>query len=303
MDPLEDVLSLLAATGRLSSGMAAGGRWAVRFPPPAGVKFNVVSRGRCWLRVDGVTDPIHLADGDCFLLTRPLAFTLASDLDLPTEPAHPLFAAAVDGIARAGEGDEVYLIGGAFSFTGRARELLLDNLPPVLHVPAATPEAATVRWAVAEIDAELRRQPMAATLVAEHLAVVMLIRILRLHLAHDPGRISGWLAGLTDPTVAAALRAMHARPAYPWTVAELARAAAVSRSTFAARFKDVVGKGPLEYLTEWRIELAADRIRRGSDTVATIARVVGYGSESAFSVAFKRTTGLSPRAYRNRAAA
>jgi AraC-like DNA-binding protein len=86
-------------------------------------------------------------------------------------------------------------------------------------------------------------------------------------------------------------------------VAELARVAAVSRSTLAARFKDVVGKGPLEYLTEWRIELAANRIRRGTDTVATIARAVGYGSESAFSVAFKRTTGLSPRAYRNRDAA
>ncbi|MEU4712482.1 AraC family transcriptional regulator [Micromonospora purpureochromogenes] len=303
MDPLEDVLSLLEANVHLSSAMSAGGRWAVRFPPPAGVKFNTVSRGRCWLRVDGVADSIHLGAGDCFLLTRPLAFTLASDLDVPTEPAHPLFAAAVEGVARAGEGDEVFLVGGAFSFTGRARALLLDNVPPVLHVSAATPEAATVRWAVAEIDAELRGQPMAASLVAEHLAVVMLIRILRLHLARDPGRTSGWLAGLTDPTVAAALRAMHARPAHPWTVAELARAAAVSRSTFAARFKDVVGKGPLEYLTEWRIELAADRIRRGGDTVATIARAVGYGSESAFSVAFKRTTGLSPRAYRNGAAA
>nr|WP_242624492.1 AraC family transcriptional regulator [Micromonospora kangleipakensis] len=105
----------------------------------------------------------------------------------------------------------------------------------------------------------------------------MLIRILRLHLAHEPGRSSGWLAGLADPTVADALREMHARPGHSWTVAELARTAAVSRSTLAARFKDVVGKGPLEYLTEWRIELAA---------------------EGALSVAFKRTTGLSPRAYR-----
>ncbi|WP_410813919.1 AraC family transcriptional regulator [Micromonospora sp. 067-2] len=303
MDPLEDVLSLLGVTAHLSSGMTGGGRWAVRFPPPAGVKFNVVSRGGCWLRVDDVPDPIRLREGDCYLLTRPLAFTLASDLDLPPEPAPPLFAAAVEGIARAGEGDEVLLLGGAFSFSGRVRTLLLDNLPPVLHVPAQTPEAGTVRWAVSEIDAELRRRPIAATLVAEHLAVVMLIRILRLHLAGNPSRTTGWLAGLADPIVSAALRAMHARPAYPWTVAELARSAAVSRSTLAARFKDAVGRGPLEYLTEWRIELAADRIRRGSDSVATIARAVGYGSESAFSVAFKRTTGFSPRAFRNRDAA
>lgn len=302
MDPLEDVLSLIGATSHLSAGMSAGGAWAVRFEPPAGVKFNVVRRGACWLRVDGVSDPLRLREGDCFLLTRPVAFTLASDLTLPTEPAGPLFTAAVDGVARAGAGDEVFLIGGAFSFTDRAQALLLDGLPPVIRVAGETPEAATVRRAVDEIDAELRQDAAGAGLVAEHLAVVMLVRILRLYLTRDAGHTSGWLAGLTDPTVATALRRMHARPAHPWTVAELARGAAVSRSTLAARFKQVVGQGPLEYLTAWRVELAADRIRRGDDTVATIARDVGYGSESALSVAFKRTTGLSPRAYRAAAA-
>ncbi|MEU4482484.1 AraC family transcriptional regulator [Micromonospora sp. NPDC023966] len=298
MDPLEDVLSLTRATSHLSASFSAGGRWGVRFDPPAGVKFNVVRRGACWLAVDGVPDPLRLREGDCFLLTRPVAFTLASDLDLPTEPAGPLFVAAVDGVARAGDGDEVFLIGGAFSFTDRAQALLLDGLPPVIQVAAETPEAAAVRRAVGEIDAELQRNAPGARLVAEHLAIVMLVRILRLHLARDAGHTSGWLAGLTDPTVVAVLRRMHARPAHAWTVAELARAVAVSRSTLAARFKQVIGKGPLEYLTAWRIELAADRIRRGEETNATIAREVGYGSESAFSVAFKRATGLSPRAYR-----
>jgi AraC-like DNA-binding protein len=296
---LEDVLALTRATSHLSAGMSAGGRWAVRFDPPAGVKFNVVRRGACWLRVAGVPDPLRLGEGDCFLLTRPVAFTLASDLDLPAEPAGPLFTAVVDGVARAGDGDDVFLIGGAFSFTDRAQALLLDGLPPVLHVAAGTPEAATVRQAVEEIDAELQRNAAGARLVAEHLAVVMLVRILRLYLAGDAGRTSsGWLAGLSDPTVATVLRRMHARPAHPWTVAELARTAAVARSTLAARFKQVVGQGPLEYLTAWRVELAADRIRRGDGTIATIARDVGYGSESAFSVAFKRAVGLSPRAYR-----
>ncbi|MER7458177.1 AraC family transcriptional regulator [Micromonospora sp. NPDC126480] len=300
MDPLEDVLALVGATSRLSTAMAAGGRWALRFDPPAGVKFNAVRRGSCLLRVDGVPEPVDLAEGDCFLLTRPLAFTLASDPDTPPVPAGPIFTAAVDGVARAGAGDDVFLIGGAFTFTERARALLLDGLPPVIHVPATTPEAATVRWAISEIDSELRAVPLGGTLVAEHLALVMLIRILRLHLARGGG--VGWLAGLADPVLAPALRAMHARPAHPWTVAELARVAAVSRSTLAARFREVVGQGPLEYLTRWRIELAADRVRRGDDTLSSIARAVGYGSESALSVAFKRTTGLSPRAYRRRAA-
>ncbi|GHJ54201.1 AraC family transcriptional regulator [Nonomuraea sp. TT08I-71] len=299
MDPLEDVLALLDARSQVSAGLAAGGRWAVRFPPPAGAKFNAVRRGSCWLRVDGVPDPVHLGEGDCYLLTRPVPFTLASDPDLPAEPAYPIFAAAGDGVARAGAGDDVFLIGAAFAFAERARALLLDNLPPLIHVPATAPEAASVRWALDELDTELRSRPLGATLVAERLAVVMLVRILRLHLARDPERPAGWLAGLADPTVAAALRELHARPAHPWTVAELARVVAVSRSTLASRFKDVVGKGPLEYLTGWRIELAADRLRRGDDTVAAIARAVGYSSESALSVAFKRTTGHSPRAYRS----
>jgi AraC-like DNA-binding protein len=300
VDPLEEVLALLGATSHVSSALVAGGRWAVRFEPPTGVKFNAVRRGRCLLRVDGGPDRVTLQAGDCFLLTRPRAFTLASDPDVPAEPAQPIFEAAVDGVARTGEGDEVFLVGGAFSFTERARALLLDSLPPVVHVPAATPEAETVRWAVAEIDAELRQALPGAKVVAKHLALVMLIRILRLRLGQRT--TSGWLAGLADPVIAPALRAMHTRPSHPWTVAELARAAAVSRSTLAARFKNVVGRGPLEYLTAWRIELAADRLRRGEDTVAAIARTVGYGSESALSVAFKRTTGLSPRAYRSRAA-
>ncbi|MEH0981403.1 AraC family transcriptional regulator [Micromonospora sp. CPCC 205556] len=299
MDPLEDVLALLDATSRVSAGLAAGGRWAVRFPPPAGAKFNAVRLGSCWLEVDGVSDPVHLAEGDCFLLTRPVAYTLASDPDLPAEPAHPLFAAAGDGVARAGDGDEVFLIGATFTFTERARALLLDGLPPVIHVPAGTPEAGAVRWTLGELDAELRSRLLGATLIAERLAIVMLVRILRLHLARDPGPDTGWLAGLADPTVAAALREMHARPAHPWTVAKLAQVVAVSRSTLASRFKEAVGKGPLEYLTEWRIELAADRLRRGDETVATIARAVGYSSESALSVAFKRSTGRSPGAYRD----
>nr|WP_239119663.1 AraC family transcriptional regulator [Planotetraspora thailandica] len=127
----------------------------------------------------------------------------------------------------------------------------------------------------------------------------MLIHLLRLHLVvARPGETSGWLAGLTDPIVASALRAIHARPAHAWTVSQLGTVAEVSRSTLAARFKQVVGQSPLEYLTGWRIELAAAHLRRGDDTVAAIARQVGYGSESALSDAFKRITGASPREYR-----
>ncbi|GAA2215034.1 AraC family transcriptional regulator [Nonomuraea monospora] len=293
------MLTLVGTTSRLSTGLVAGGRWALSFDPPDGVKFNAVRRGRCVLTVDGVPGPIELAEGDCFLLVRPRAFTLAAEPGLRPVPAGPLFRAATDGVARAGEGEDVVIVGGRFGFGERAQELLLDVLPPVIHVPGRTAEAATVRWALDLIDAELRERPLAATLVTEHLALVMLIHLLRLHLAGaGPEGGSGWLAGLADPVVAPALRAVHAEPARAWTVSELARVAAVSRSTLAARFKQVVGRGPLEYLTGWRIELAADRLRRGDETVAVIATQVGYGSVSALSNAFKRITGVSPRDYR-----
>jgi AraC-like DNA-binding protein len=297
VDPLDDVLSLVGTRSRLSVGLVAGGAWALDFDPPPYVKFNAIRRGSCLLTVEG-EEPLPLAEGDCFLLTRPRRFVLASGPGVAPVPAGPVFAAAAGGIARAGDGDDVFLLGGRFDFGDRARALLLDALPPVVHVPGGTPAAATLRWALEQVDAELRDRPPAATLIAEHLALIMLIHILRVHLAGAPQAGPGWLGGLADPVVAPALRALHADPARPWTVAELARVASVSRSTLAARFKQAVGQGPLDYLTGWRIELAADRLRRGDGTLAAIAHAVGYGSESALSTAFKRVTGVSPREYR-----
>ncbi|MDT0403395.1 MULTISPECIES: AraC family transcriptional regulator [Streptomyces] len=300
MDPLEDVLALLETRGHLSAGLVAGGRWAVRFDAPDGVKFNAVRRGSCLLSVEGTDTTVSLSEGDCYLLTRPLGFTLRSDDEAVPVAAAPLFAAAPGGPAHAGEGEDTVLIGGGFSFGERARALLLDPLPPVIHIPAGSDEAGTLSWALTQIDRELRDREVASTLVAEHLAVVMLVHVLRLHLAREPHAVAGWLAGLADPVVATALTSMHTAPGRAWTVAGLARAGAVSRSTLAARFKDAVGQGPLDYLTGWRIELASARLREGTDTLATIARAVGYGSESALSTAFKRVTGSSPRAYRDR---
>ncbi|MGC5561913.1 AraC family transcriptional regulator [Streptomyces sp. FR-108] len=298
MDPLEDVLTLLQTRGHLSASLAAGGRWAVRFDAPRVVKFNAVRRGSCRLEVDGVDEPIDLAEGDCYLLTRPRSFTLRSDPEAAPVDGGAVFARAEGGIARVGRGDDVFLIGGGFSFGTRAQELLLDRLPPIVHVPADTPHAEAVRWALTAIEQELTHRLMAATLMAEHLAVVMFVHVLRLHLERTPHAASGWVAGLADPVVAAALTSLHREPARPWTVAELADAAAVSRSTLAARFKSTVGQGPLEYLTRWRIELAAQQLREGSATLASIAHSVGYGSESALSVAFKRTWGMPPGDYR-----
>lgn len=298
MDPLEDVLTLLKTRSHLSAGLIAGGRWAVRFDAPDGVKFNAVRRGSCRLEVDGANEPIDLAEGDCYLLTQGRPFTLRSAPDVFPVPAGVVFAGAEDGTARTGHGEDVLMIGGRFSFGARAQELLLDRLPPVIHLPAGTPHAETVRWALTAIDQEMSNRPMGSTVVAEHLAIVMLVHVLRLHLAREPRAVSGWLAGLADPVVADALACLHHDPAKPWTVAELAAVAGVSRSALAVRFKATVGQAPLEYLTRWRIELAARRLREDGATLAAVAHSVGYGSESALSVAFKRVLGTSPGNYR-----
>jgi AraC-like DNA-binding protein len=300
MDPLEDVLGLLEPRSHLSASLVGGGSWALRFDAPDVVKFNAVRRGSCVLEVDGLAEPVALTEGDCYLLTRRRPFLLRTGTDVDPKDADEVFARAENGLARVGEGDEVFLVGGGFSFGARAQELLLDGLPPVVHLPAGTRHAETVRWALGAIEDELAWRRPAATLVAEHLAVVMLVHVLRLHLAREPGAVSGWLAGLSDPVVASALAHLHGDPAHPWTVAELAATVAVSRSTLAARFKSRVGVGPLEYLTRWRGELAARRLRSGRATVSAVARSVGYGSESALSVAFKRELGMRPGDYRRR---
>ena len=300
MDPLEDVLRLLSPRSHLSARLAAGGTWALRFEPPDGVKFNAVRRGGCVLEVAGVEGAIELSKGDCYLLTRPAAFVLRSDSSTVPVDAGPVFARAEDGVARVGDGEDVLLVGGGFSFAARARELLIDRLPPVIHVPASSPHAEALRWALSEIEEELTHRPIASSVVVEHLATIMLVHVLRLHISRDPHAAAGWLAGLSDPVVATALARMHGDPAHPWTVAELAALASVSRSTLASRFKTLVGIGPLEYLTRWRIELAARQLREGRATLAGVARSVGYGTESALSVAFKRVVGTSPSDYRSR---
>jgi AraC-like DNA-binding protein len=144
---------------------------------------------------------------------------------------------------------------------------------------------------------ELREPQPGGFLVAQHLADMMLVQALRLHLAEGLKGGVGWLFALADKQMSAAINAMHADPAHRWTLQELAERAGMSRSTFALKFKETVGASPMEYLTRWRMLLAGDRLANSSDPISVIARSLGYDSESAFSTAFKRAMGCSPRRY------
>lgn len=299
VDPLEDVLALTGARAEHTARLTGHGQWSLRFSAPAGAKFNSVLEGSATLATDALDHPLTLRAGDSFLLTRPQEFTLSSSPGLPPRSASPLFRAAQDHAVTGAPDQPVTarLVGGSFTFDQRARTLLLDALPPVIQLPAHADGAVLAPHLLTRIDHETRTHHPGAQHVAEHLAVVLLIDMIRHHLARHPGG-TGWLHGLGDPVVATALRAIHADPAHPWTVRLLADAAHVSRSAFAARFKKTVGQGPLEYLTRWRLELGAHRLTTTDQTIATIADAVGYGSEAAFSLAFRRELGTPPGGYR-----
>lgn len=296
MDPLSDVLSLLRPRTAISAGLDAGGQWAIRFPAHEGIKFNTVVQGGCWVTVDGEAEPVRIGAGDCFLLTRGRPFLFASDLGLPPIDSAMIYDHAKDGIATCNGGGDFFLIGGRFAFEGDHAGLLFDAMPPIVHVRDASNQAAVLRWSLEQLALELKQGSPGGALMADHLAQIMLLQVLRLWLAS--GKQSGWLGALADQRLTRALGAMHTEPARRWTLAELAGFAGMSRTTFAERFRDVVGQTPLDYLAGWRMRLAADRLRRSGDSVAAIGFSVGYESEAAFSTAFRRVVGRTPMQHR-----
>ena len=187
-------------------------------------------------------------------------------------------------------------VGGYFAFTGKHAGILLGVLPPIVHIRKESDKAA-LRWSLERMMQELREPQPGGFLVAQHLAYMMLVQALRLHLAEGLRGGVGWLFALADKQMSAAINAMHDDPAHRWTLQELAKRAGMSRSTFALKFKQTVGASPMEYLTRWRMLLAGDRLTNSSDPISVIALSLGYESESAFSTAFKRVMGCSPRQY------
>ncbi len=297
LDPLSDVLALLKPRSYLVGGFDMGGDFSIGFDRHDGIKCYAVAHGGCWLAVDGVAAPVRLEAGDCLLLPRGWPFRLASDLALT--PRH--FSAYValpmtEGIAVVNGGGGFSLVGSHFKLSGAQAPTLLGVLPPIVHIRREADRAA-MRWCMERMRHELRDPQPGGFLVAEQLATMMLVQALRLHMAEGERGGVGWLFALADRQIGAAIAAMHAEPARGWVLQELAVCAGMSRSTFAQRFRETVGATPMEYLTRWRMMLAADRLENSGDQVAAIARSLGYESESAFSTAFKRVMGCSPRGY------
>lgn len=298
MDPLSHVLSLLKPRNYMSAGFQAGGDWAIQFPDQqAGIKTGAVVSGHCWLAVDGGADPVRLAPGDCFLLPSGRPFRLASDLGLPTVEAIRVFSAPRQaGIATLGEGGDVFIVSSRFALDGNHAAMLLRMLPPIVLIRDEQGQAA-LRFAVERMLQELLALQPGGFLIVQHLAHMMLVQALRLHLADAAAGGVGWLFALSDRQMSAAMSAMHDDPARRWTLQALAALAGMSRSSFAHKFRQTVGSAPMDYLAQWRMALAADRLRNAREPISVIAPSLGYQSETAFSTAFKRVMGCSPRDY------
>jgi AraC-like DNA-binding protein len=297
MDPLSDVLSLLKPRSYISGGFAVDGDMAVRFPKHQGIKCYAVVSGECWLSVEGIPDTVLLRAGDCFLLPRGMPFCLATDLSL-TPVDFNIFRSSrppEDADSEKGRGGR-YIVGGYFALTGNHADILLRALPPIVHIRKESDKAA-MRWSLERMKEELRDPQPGGGLIAQQLAYMMLVQALRLHLAEGAKRGVGWLFALADKQMSGAITCMHDDPGHPWTLQKLAEHVGMSRSIFAQRFKETVGKTPMEYLTRWRMLLAGDRLTSSDDSIAAIATSLGYESESAFGKAFRRVMGCSPRQY------
>ena len=300
MDPLSDVLSLLKLRNYVSGGFEAGGDWSLSFRKHEGIKFYAVVSGECWLSVDGVPEPVYLASGDCFMLPRGRPFRLASDLRLMSVDSMTIFATAkAGGITPLNGGGDFLSVGGHFALTGDHAGILSGVLPPIVHIRDES-DKAVLRWCVERMRQELREPQPGGFLVAQQLATMMLVQGLRLHLTEAAKGAKagvGWLFALADKRMAAAITAMHDDPSRRWTLQSLAERAGMSRTVFTLKFKKTVGVSPMDYLTRWRMLLAGDRLTNSGAPVSSIAQSLGYESESAFSTAFKRVMGCSPRQY------
>ena len=302
MDALTAVLTAAGVRGTVAATLSAAEPWGLTLDAVPGAAFHAVTDGTAWLRIPG-RPGTRLMPGDVVLLPTGIPHVLASAPDASIVPFDHLAAeqalAAGDEL-RLGTGiGQTRILCASYHQDPATTVPLLTLLPDVLHIPSRQAGAAldtTLRLLAHEIG---RPQPGAAA-VLNRIVDILLVQLLRAWLdsgqAHD--RTASWLSALTDPVAGPALAVLHNQPGRDWTIPSLAAAIGVSRATLARRFPAQVGATPAAYLTRWRMDLAAQRLRDTDDTVGAIARSLGYTSEYAFNHAFTRARRIPPGRYR-----
>ena len=293
IDPLAEIVSLLQPQAAFSKRVCANGRWRVQRNETGQPFYCLLLEGCSQLTMKG-NPPIILEPGDFVLIPAALEFSMSS-IEPPAADAPDtlpqMLAPGEFWIGDPEQSAEVQTLIGYCHFDAPDAGLIVSLLPQLIHVRGESRLTLLVQL----VMDECRAQRSARDIVLERLLELLLIEALRsiaLGSAYP-----GVMSGLADERVAAAIRAIHARPEHSWTGAELAKAAALSRSAFFVRFRETVGLAPMDYLLTWRMALAKKLLRDKNMAVFEVAERVGYRSASAFSVAFTRYTGIAPVKY------
>jgi AraC-like DNA-binding protein len=292
-DPLSDVITLLRPRTVFSKGISGAGRWGVRYAAFGQPSFCAVLEGSCRLAVDG-QEALTLVAGDFVLLPETPGFTMSGFEPVSPKYVDPKVTPAPAGEVRHGTRGgrpDVRLLGGYFVFDSPDADLFVSLLPALLHVRGVERLSVLVQL----VGEESRERRSGRDLVLARLVELLLIEALRSTSGKDAP--PGLLRGLADAQLAPAMRQMHGQLARSWTVAQLAKRAALSRSAFFGRFSRTVGLSPMEYLLAWRMAVAKDLLRRQDLELAEVAERVGYSSASTFSTAFSRHVGQPPGRY------
>lgn len=292
IDPLSDIAGLLRPRAVFTKGISGAGRWGVRYEDFGHPSFAIVIEGACRLNVEGQKE-LRLEAGDFILLPRTPSFTMSGFEPIIPDLIDPQAGAAA-GDVRHGRQDgppSVRILGGYFIFDSDDSSFLVSLLPEQVHVRGVDRLSMLVELVIEEAAAERPGRELVLTRLVE----IMLVEALRL--MQTPDAPAGLLRGLGDARIAQALRQLHADPAHPWTMAALAKEAALSRSAFFDRFVRNVGVPPMEYLLTLRMTLARNLLRQRDIGIAEVAERVGYSSASTFSTAFSRFVGQPPGRY------
>lgn len=299
-DRLSEVLDLMEVRSVLSGGFAARGSWVTRGEIPVPLKFIAAVCGQAQLTTDASEIPVALNPGDVTILNGRSWLQLRGGSG--SEPQREILPeedfSSTRLLAADRKADDV-VVGGRIDLTPAGKAMVFNALPPVVHIQSSPHERSLLHESLHNLlDEVVGARPGSAFAIRQH-GQLLLLETLRAYAARtdmDPG----WLRVLGDDRLRPALDLMHEHPEHAWGLQELAGAAAMSRTTFAQRFREAAGVPPLTYLGRWRMLLAQRALRTRETRIGSLASELGYASESSFSTAFKRTTGESPLRYRRR---
>jgi AraC-like DNA-binding protein len=299
-DQLSEVFDLVEVRGLLSGGFAVRGPWVSRAAVEGPLKLIAMVSGRARLTTDGVDGWIELEPGDVAILNNRSWLELQGGTgDGQPREIIPEENDPSTRLTGADCGTDDVVIGGRVDLNPAGQALLLQALPPVGHVRASAATASNLRGCLDRLFDEVARNRIGSAFAVRQYGQLLTLEVLRAYVEQSE-LPSGWLRALTDERLRPALALMHTEPGRPWRLDQLAHAAAMSRTSFAERFRSVAGVPPLTYLNRWRMLLAQRALRDGDVRIGSLASGLGFASESAFSTAFKREVGESPLRYRYR---